>query len=259
MNFDFTLKSKILAYHQFSAKNEFTKHLKLIKNRTDVLITVDDGDLSFYENAFPLLRKYNIPSILFIIPSLIETDKPFWWDEYEYYSEKQGDKNELNWLKSIPNIERLSFLETLKQNSSKPIYKKKQLRVDQLLEMQDNGVIIANHSYSHPMFDQCTEDELREELSKTKDFFDRNNLNGFDIFAYPNGNYNDQAESILKEFGIKYAFLFDHKINGENHNPLRISRLSVNDSTPMAKFKFILSGWHSKLLPLIKAGHKLLN
>nr|WP_271711533.1 polysaccharide deacetylase family protein [Marinigracilibium pacificum] len=249
-----------MAYHTFGGNTVFEEHLKhLNKSGIQFIITVDDGDYSFYEIAFPLIKKYKIPSILFIIPSLIDTDNPFWWDEYYYYAENGGSLSEINWLKSIPNKERINFLSDLKAKSQKKVLRKKQLTTDQLLEMQDNGVIIANHSFTHPMFDQCSAEELRYELSSAKEFFIKNGLNGYDIFAYPNGNFNEESELVLKEFGIKYAFLFDHKVNGRIDNPLRISRLSVNDSTPLTKFKFILSGWHSRLLPYIKAGYKLIN
>ncbi|RUA35650.1 MAG: hypothetical protein DSY77_02290 [Bacteroidetes bacterium] len=242
---------KILAYHTFNSTSNFTNHLKYLKSQK-VLITVDDGHISFYENAFPLLKPYQIPAILFIVPSLINTEKPFWWDEVIYYLGKEKGAVELKRLKSIPNHERLAFLEELRSTSEKPLLKQQQLTVEQLKEMQNAGIIIANHSFTHPMFDQCTEEELREELRKTKAFFEEHHLDGYDIFAYPNGNYNELAEKVLKEEGIKYAFLFDHKVNKGEINPMRISRLSVNDDTPLWKLKFILNGWHSKVLPLRK-------
>jgi len=83
------------------------------------------------------------------------------------------------------------------------------------------------------------------EFLKTNDF-DHN------IFAYPNGNFSSSSEKVLKSSNIKLAFLFDHKINFHLNDPLRISRLIVNDSTPLWKLKFILSGLHSKILPFTK-------
>jgi len=249
--------SKTLAYHTFNSNFNFGNHLKHIRAQK-VLITVDDGHISFYENAFPLLKQYQVRTILFIVPSLIDTDKPFWWDEVIYYLRQEKGTVELKRLKTIPNQERLAFLEELRNTSEKPLLKQQQLTVEQLQEMQSAGITIGNHSFTHPMFDQCKEEELRNELRKTKEFFDKHSLEGYDIFAYPNGNYNELAEKVLKEEGIKYAFLFDHKMNRGEINPMRISRLSVNDDTPLWKLKFILSGWHSKVLPLRKRLFKFL-
>ncbi|WKK84213.1 polysaccharide deacetylase family protein [Marivirga arenosa] len=242
---------KFIAYHTFNPNNNLGKHLKYLKSQK-VLITVDDGHLSFCKNAFPLLKQYQIPTFLFIIPSLINTEIPFWWDEVMYYLGNEKGSKELQRLKLIPNQERLDYLEELRDNSELPPLKQQQLTVAQLKEMQETGIMIANHSFTHPMFDQCTEEELRDELRKTKAFFEKYDLKGYEYFAYPNGNYNELAEKVLIEEGVKYAFLFNHQLNRGKVNPMRISRLSVNDDTPLWKFRFILSGWHSKVLPLRK-------
>jgi len=259
---------KVLAYHTFQSDN-FKQHLRYFKNKYSfekenllthqLLITVDDGHISFYMNAFPLLKKYQIPAILFIVPSLINTENPFWWDEVIYYLGNKKGSEELKRLKAIPNQERLVYLEELRNISDKMPLKQDQLTVEQLKEMQTAGITIANHSFTHPMFDQCTEVELKNELRQTKAFFEEHGLKGYEYFAYPNGNYNELAEKVLKEEGVNYAFLFDHQLNKGKINPMRISRLSVNDDTPLWKLRFILSGWHSKVLPLRKKLFKLVN
>lgn len=198
-----------------------------------------------------------MPAILFIIPSLIGTEDPFWWDEVIYYLGEEKGPTKVQELKRIPNERRLKYLDELRAACIKPPLRQMQLNVDQLRDMQENNITIANHSYTHPMFDQCTEQELRSELRLSKDFFDKNGLRSYHIFAYPNGNYNQQAKRILREEGIKYAFLFDHRINKTPHDTLLLSRLSVNDDTPIWKFKLILSGWHSYLLPLIKGIYRI--
>ena len=251
------LHKKVVTYHHFENYSNFEKQLQIITKEKRIMLTTDDGHISFYNNAFPLLKKYSVSSILFIVPSLIETDQPFWWDEVYYYLGFKAGSEQIKILKSIPNLERVDYLENLRKNSDKPLLKQTQLTVAQLQEMQNNGVVIGNHSFTHPMFDQCSETEIRTELQQSKAFFKKNQLNGYSLFAYPNGNFNALAEKILIEEGITQAFLFDHKINKGNINPLRISRLSVNDYTPIWKFKLILSGWHSKLLPLTKTIHIL--
>jgi peptidoglycan/xylan/chitin deacetylase (PgdA/CDA1 family) len=252
------IPDKIVTYHEFGELSNFELHLQCLSRLKRMILTTDDGDLSFYKHAYPLLLQYNIPSILFIIPSLIGTDQPFWWKEVYYYLGKTAGSEKVKTLKTIPNSERVAYLESLRKQSDKPLLKQTQLTVAQLQEMQANGIVIANHSFTHPMFDQCSEDEIRNELHQTKAFFEQNQLNGYSLFAYPNGNYNELAEKVLKEEGITKAFLFDHKINKGNSNPYRISRLSVNDSTPVWKFKLILSGWHSKIIPITKTLYNLI-
>ena len=256
-------KTKVLAYHKILNRHSFLRQIQyLIRNNDfdcsnqNLFITVDDGDPSFYHNAFPILKKYNIPAILFVITDLINTQKPFWWDEIEYYLGKEEGNKKVWEVKGWANKKRESYLKNLRGKSSKPIFKYEQLTTAQLKEMQNAGIIIANHSHTHPMFDQCTCEELENEIKNSTNFLKELGFTP-DIFAYPNGNYSPVAESILQKYGIKQAYLFDHKINKGEENPLRISRLVVNDTTPIWKFKLILSGWHSRILPITKALGKL--
>jgi len=270
---------KVLAYHDVLNPEIFEQQLIYLKSHYNLislsqlrdyfflgqdtlnnllLITFDDGDKSLYENAFPVLKKYNIPAIVFIITDLIDTHKPFWWDEIEYYLGKENGNKKVWEIKNWANIERENYLTELRQSYKKPLLRYKQLTTSQLTEMQNEGIEIANHSHTHPMFNRCTAQELEYEIQESKRILCSLNSNP-DIFAYPNGNYSDISEEILKKNGVKTAFLFDHKINKGIIHPMRISRLRINDTSPLWKLKFILSGWHSKLLPLIKATAKFIN
>ncbi len=245
----------ILTYHKIHDTGNFERQVHYLKKTyPDALITVDDGDISFYENAFPLLKDSGLQVILFIITGLIDSEKPFWWDEVYYHLKGDRPDETISKLKSVPNQERLRLLETIRKNSDKPPLTCPQLTSNQLREMHDAGIIIGNHSHTHPMFDQVTEKEMQEELETSRLFFDQLGFGRYDLFAYPNGNFSTKSEKILKKEGIQQAFLFDHQLN-RSENPLRISRLSVNDDTPMWKYRLILSGWHSRLLPVIKKVH----
>lgn len=249
---------KTVTYHKIKPQHRLEEHFKLYKQK-GVLVTVDDGDLSFYEHMFPLLKQYKLPAILFIITDLIGTNKPFWWDELHYLLGPEAGEKKVWEVKDWPNSKRVAYLQQLRQESAKPPLAQQQLSVAQLLEMQEAGVVIANHSHTHPMFNQCTEEELRAEFKQSKRFFETNKLKGWSLFAYPNGNYNALAEKVAREEGVAWAFLFDHQLPASKLKPLRMSRLSVTDQTSGAKLKFILSGWHSKALPLIKQAHKLMH
>lgn len=178
---------KIVTYHKIKQKNNLSKHFQLFK-KENVAITVDDGDVSFYNYMFPLLKQSNIPSVLFIITELIDTKTPFWWDELVYLlGDAEGEKKVWE-VKGWPNKDRVEYLERLREQSSKPRLEQLQLTTEQLLEMQDAGVVIANHSHTHPMFDKCTAEELKQELQNSKAFFQKHGLNGYELLAYPNGN-----------------------------------------------------------------------
>ena len=50
----------------FVNPNNFEESIKSKKKQKKILLTIDDGFLSFYENAWPILKKNRIPFILFI-------------------------------------------------------------------------------------------------------------------------------------------------------------------------------------------------
>jgi len=258
---------RVLAYHTVHDPAKFEKQLHYLKehfhlidlhtlknhlnkgeklpNRS-LLITFDDGDISVFENGLPLFKKYKIPSVLFVITKLIGTSDPYWWDQIRYcLGGEEGHKK--SWeAKTWKNEERIDYLEKLTNNSEKPQLKKDQLKNSQLKQLREAGMEIANHSHTHPMFDRCTERELRYEISSSSKLladlgFHKN------VFAYPNGNYDPKAENILKKEGIEMAFLFDHKVNSKIINPLRISRIRVDSDTDIKEFKVKVSGFHSFL------------
>ncbi|GHA53335.1 polysaccharide deacetylase family protein [Pontibacter akesuensis] len=249
---------KIVTYHKIKQKNNLLKHFELFQ-KEKVAVTVDDGDVSFYSYMFPLLKQSRIPAVLFIITELIDTNKPFWWDELVYLlGDTEGEKKVWQ-VKGWTNNERVEYLKKLREKSDKPALEQVQLTTDQLREMQEAGVIIANHSHTHPMFDKCTAEELKQEFHNSKAFFQKHGLAGYEYFAYPNGNSSELAERIAIEEGVKAMFLFDHKLRSNISNPYRISRLSVTDQTSINKLRFILSGWHSKLLPFRKDIYRIVS
>jgi len=220
-----------------------------------LLVTFDDGDKSLFYNAVPVLKKLNIPAVIFVVTNLIDSNEAFWWDEIKYYLGKEKGNKKVWEVKNWSNKKRVNYLVSLRVKSDKPAFTYTQLTSNQLSEMQHGGIDIANHSHTHPMFNQCTFEELENEIEGSKIILNSLNLNA-DIFAYPNGNFSKISEDILEKKGFKMAFLFDHKINKGNINPLRISRLMVNDNTSIWKLRFILSGWHGKFLPVIKVAAK---
>jgi len=65
---DFKIQLNLIkkAGFDFVNPNEFEKILKNEKNKKKILLTIDDGFLSFYKNAWPILKSKKTPFILFV-------------------------------------------------------------------------------------------------------------------------------------------------------------------------------------------------
>lgn len=259
---------RVLAYHDITDISNFRMQMEYLKKNYSIvtlnqlrgniekniklpayplLITFDDGDISVFQKGLPVLNALNIPAILFIVTDKINSSQNFWWNVVRNQERDKGKSeaeimHKLNYLKSIPNKIRMKILEGYAYEE------KSQLTVQELQELQARGISICNHSHSHPMFNRCTPKEILEELENVKTRFSDWGIGEYDIFAYPNGNYDLNAEKLLIENGIKLAFLFDHKVNQEKLHPLRISRIRVDSDTKLKEFKVKVAGLHSVLL-----------
>jgi len=77
---------------KFVNPSNFEEELKNNRNKRKVLLTIDDGYQSFYENAWPLLKESKIPFILFVS------------------TREVGKKGYMNW-ENIKEIEKYDFVE----------------------------------------------------------------------------------------------------------------------------------------------------
>ena len=66
---------------EFIHPKNFLTSLTKNKKKRKVLLTIDDGLLSFYENAWPVLKKRNIPFILFVNTREVGAYNYMNWDQ----------------------------------------------------------------------------------------------------------------------------------------------------------------------------------
>jgi len=230
-------------------QSHFSENVPLPKN--SLLITFDDGDISVLEKGLPVLKRNEIKSCLFIITDLINASKDVWIKRVEAKEMKEGKsykeaREVVNYLKKVSNAERLEFIKDF------PEVSKQQLTTEDLREMEAQGMFIGNHTHTHPMLDKCTIEEIEKELNEAKVIFDTLELQGFNVFAYPNGNADKKTTATLRAHGMEFIFLFDHKINDSQLDPLNISRIRVDTDTNITEFKAKVSGAHPYIFNLKK-------
>lgn len=127
-----------------------------------VAITFDDGYISIYDKAFPMLQEYGYPFTLFVSTGPIDANQP----------------NYMNW--------------------------------QQIREMSEAGVTIANHMVEHPyMLDRIDGEgdhqwleRMRSELLTAEETIRSYTGQEHRFLAYPYGEFNQELKAMLAEEGF---------------------------------------------------------
>jgi len=166
-----------------------------------VLITFDDGFLSNYEYAFPLLEKYNMNATVFVVGTFIQNGKETWTGNLnDYMSPNVLEKTR----QKYPNIE------------------------------------FYSHSYNmhyQGAIENLTDQEIEVDIKK----FDNEIIKNNNIYCYPFGAYNEKMLNVLKNSKYKYAFIFgptskEYRKAKREDNDLLIPRLNVSSGMNVNKF-----------------------
>jgi peptidoglycan/xylan/chitin deacetylase (PgdA/CDA1 family) len=167
-------------------------------NRKMVAITFDDGYKDFYDNAWPVLRRYGYPSTVFLVSGLIGKENT--WDR-----------------------------DALKA-------RKKLLDGDRIRELRENGVIFGSHTKRHPFLTRLSPGELADEISGSKSDLEEKLSAPVEFFCYPYGDRNDKVEEAVKAAGYRSAFTTDRGFVRRGDDPFMLRRVRVSLNTHPLSF-----------------------
>jgi peptidoglycan/xylan/chitin deacetylase (PgdA/CDA1 family) len=174
-------------------------------NKKRIAITFDDGFSNFYSNAYPFLKKFDIPVTVFVNPSFIEDS----------------------------DIEQIKSRHALKQVSS-PIT----MDVQQLNNLVDSELVtIGNHTLTHRDLSTIqNENILKKEILGAKKELEERFGTSINRFAYPYGRYNESALEIVQEshdFGVGTSWSL---LTG-NYERHRLPRIGAHTSEKMVRWE----------------------
>lgn len=172
-----------------------------------VLVTFDDGLLSNYHYALPILKKYNINATIFVIGKASEDlgdDENKWANTpNSYITKKQIEEIK----RDYPNIELYSHTYGMHRK----------IRGKE-----------AVHCY--------TKEQMKEDIGKYEKYMGKT-----EYIAYPFGAVNKDFVDVLKENGYKYGFVFtDNKKATRKDDNFHINRINVSSNKDMLRFKLRL-------------------
>jgi peptidoglycan/xylan/chitin deacetylase (PgdA/CDA1 family) len=245
-----------------------------------VLVTFDDGYRDFGDFAWPLLKQYGIPCVLFV-STAYATDpaRLFWWDAlWQMVSRSREQRLRLlatdalplvsedarwrayviaaEWLKRQSEALRRETLMRLPSDlgvQPSLTYGPAVLSWKELQVLARDGLSVAPHSRTHELLDQVEPGTLRCEVSGARDDVTRQMGSCPPLFAYPNGNFNARAVGALTEAGYQAAFT---TVGGLDQLPVRQPLLLRREqargslSRLAAKLNPFVAAWRSARKPL---------
>lgn len=162
---------KFLGYETITFKDLEKIGLENRFKKKYIIITVDDGYKNNYDIMFPILKKYNMKAVIFLVSDL-DYNK---WDVEKYGEDK---------------------LLLMSENEIKEMIK------SELIEF-------GGHTSTHCDFHKVDRKIAEEEIYKNKKKLEEKYNITLTTFAYPYGHLNEQVKNIVKKAGYNFAVSTD--------------------------------------------------
>ena len=197
------------------------------------VLTFDDGYSDFAEYALPILGKHKIPTTLHIVTDVATTGKMFWTQRlnkivetyyqlkmpikcsslsqtYTMRNDKEVEMTALDiYLRLLEDDNRMEIINELASKITATIPETKMLTWQDLKSLPRDIVTIGSHAHTHNNLLKMSSDEITMELSKSFNLIKENiGVEPLSI-AYPNGQYNEEINSIANNIGYKLFYTCD--------------------------------------------------
>ncbi|AWA29505.1 hypothetical protein HYN48_05050 [Flavobacterium magnum] len=218
----------------------------------NIALTFDDGLQNNFQLAIPLLKKYRIPATFFIT---VPTEQDFIWPDFLDLVSFYTDKKEVRFRDKIWRLNRKrefvsggitlkNYCRTLEHEAIKPLYgifseewKQispghtlywKLLSADQIRDISNNDLFtIGGHGVNHSSLIHVSPVSVANEIVTGKATLEQITGKPVDDFAFPFGDYNDEAAGIAISAGYSRLLLVDKLKNQSAHGAMR-ERFVVN-------------------------------
>lgn len=208
-DFEEQIKYLVSNYEVISFDELLTRYekrdVKLLRNTA--LVTFDDGYLDNFEEMYPIVKKYNCSTMIYICTGFINKDVDFFED---------GEKlRPMSW--------------------------------DQISEMYSSGLIeFGLHTDTHRRQHHLTRKESLDDIKKSKDILVERLGVEIYHYAPPNGDYNYDTFDILQELNVKTSVTTEIS-TFQSRNLLKLSRIMVSSDDNISIFKKRLNGYFNYL------------
>jgi peptidoglycan/xylan/chitin deacetylase (PgdA/CDA1 family) len=220
-----------------------------------VALTFDDGWMDNATTAFPIAREYGLPMTIFICPSLMGSNQPF-WPERTLSLLKRAARSRRDGPRLAALIARIAGEESITANAIIEALKAKQpAERDPLIEeltaivsptlngtaagdpiltwewvekLHSTGLVsFGSHTRSHQILTQIPQDSAASELVDSKREIEDRLKSPCRLLAYPNGNVSEDVRRLMKTAGYAMAFTTECSPWTATTDPCRIPRTNM--------------------------------
>ena len=197
-----------------------------------LIVTFDDGWKDNFQYAFPILKQLGIPATIFLTVDFIASKKELWFYQIlkllksssiarqkliallnDYQSARQSDyisDDELiEQLKNLHLETILAIINKIQEDSavvsSKSRDSETMLDWSEIAIMAESGIDFGSHGLSHSIITLLNEEQIWKELSVSKSAIEEKLHKPVLSYAYPNGNYNESIQVMVKKAGYLCA------------------------------------------------------
>jgi len=237
------------------------------------LITFDDGWKDNYTNAYPVLKKYNAPAIIFISTDFVGSNNIFWHEKLQellkipqYKSINNFDAALIKWpLEIRRNVQQIlkhpvdkkqnlinELISTLKRYEPETINEfivilsktlRRTISEDALMlswseikEMYNNKIVFGSHTKSHAILTQVPSKKILSEVNESKQIIEE--MLDCDVYfiSYPNGNYDENVLRLVESSGYLAGFTCISGLNESFLNSLELRRKHIREDSSLGLF-----------------------
>ncbi len=233
-------------------------HASIKRTKPICILTFDDGWKDFYDFAFPLIKKYQVPATVFLPTEFIGTDKRFWTDRFaNFLLHHKGTINNSEFSDLIHKIDKLqgrfedrleksiellktyslgiieAFLDELEKTYPESMLSKGRdfLNWSEIHEMFNSGLIsFGSHTANHQILTILDKPEIEKELYASKEkLLDQGVVEpSFIPFCYPNGTYTQEFAGMVCSAGYHVAVTTKKGWNQFDTDMFTLNRISIH-------------------------------
>ncbi len=230
-----------------------------------VAVTFDDGYLDTYTEAYPILKRYDIPATIYVVAGFVETGRVGWYDRlflllrhypfdkldllldrprrFELGSEqsrRRAAEKIVAFLRAVPDHKRVEIcqqLEGMVQMSEQELAGR-MMSWDQVREMRSAGMSFGSHTMTHRVLSQLKVEDREYELSASKVLIEDRIGGPVEDFAYPFGKRADYGPTAreLQSFGYRSAVTAESGANRPSASLYELRRMSTGGEESMPHF-----------------------